>query len=384
MQKTSACLLALFIAGVALAADNAPAPTAWYERATLKGDLRLREEYSNKEGDSARWRTRLRARARLEAQALDTLQLGLGLRTGGDDPAGAHVTLGDSFENKEIMLDLAYLAWSPEMMEGLCLKGGKFNKPWLSVSDMIWDGNVNPEGAAAIYKTRLDSVELFLNAGAFLVQERHNAKEYLNGDTIESSTQDTWLFTGQAGLKYHATSNLSFLAAATYYHYDHLAGMVTLYDSSKGYGNSTDSIEDSDLRFYRYEYRMAEALGEIAWLCPLIGMKIKLQGQYLRNTEPDDDRDGYLLGLRIGELKKPGSFCLGYNYRELQKNAALGVFAEASPWGGGADGRGHTIDAGYQITRNCNLRATGYITEFSISSEPKSYHRAQLELNVSF
>lgn len=382
MKKNLLAILCFAFPCAILAQDATP--KAWYERVTLKGDVRLRGEYTDKENDSSRWRGRIRARAQAEAQVIDTVRLGLGLRTGGDDPVSGNQSLGDAFSSKEFMLDLAYLKWAPAETEGLVFTGGKMNKPWVMVSDLVWDSDVNPEGAVAVYTFKIDKIELLMNAGGFLVQERHNAQALLRGDEIERTSQDTWLFAGQLGLRAKPSTNFSFLAAATYYYYDHLADMATLYDTSKGYGNSTTSLTNSNLRFYRYDYRLAEALAEIGFTCPLTGMKTKIYGQYVRNTEPDDDRDGFLAGIKFGELKAPGAFMLGYNYRELQKDAVVGAFADADCWGGGTDGRGHKIEAGYQLADNWSLGASWFINESAISTDAKSFQRMYIDLNAAF
>ena len=383
MLKKIVAPLIFMVVTATLAEDTTP--KTWSDRITLQGDVRLRGEYINKDDDSDRWRGRFRARARLNAQVIDNLRAGIGLRTGGDEPAGAHQTFGDAFSSKDFMVDLAFLTWSPSELDAFSVTGGKMNKPWIMISEMIWDANVNPEGLAAVFTPKFDNIQLLLNAGAFLVQERHNAKHMLlEEEALASTSQDTWLYAGQAGVRSTLFTNLSFLASGSYYHYDHLSGMATLYDTGKGFGNTTTASADSNMRFYRYDYRIVEALGEITTVCPFTGLKIRLHGQYVRNTEPDTDREGFLTGLKIGELKKPGTFCLGYSYRELQKDAALGVFADSPIWGGGTDGRGHKIEAGYQLTRNLSLAANWFITESTISSDATSYQRVQLDLTATF
>ena len=79
---------------VAEQVDERMAAVSWAERMRWKGDFRYRYENIEEEGKDGRNRSRIRARAALVADVTPTVEVGLGLATGGNDPVSANVTLG--------------------------------------------------------------------------------------------------------------------------------------------------------------------------------------------------------------------------------------------------------------------------------------------------
>ena len=99
--------------------------TGWAEKVKWQGDFRYRYEEID-DGGNDRERHRVRARAALIAKPLDTVEVGLGLATGGDDPVSTNQTLGGGGSTKDIKLDLAYAKWKPNEF---WLSGGKVKEP---------------------------------------------------------------------------------------------------------------------------------------------------------------------------------------------------------------------------------------------------------------
>ena len=129
---------------VAAQVDERMAAVSWAERIRWKGDFRYRYENIEEEGKDGRNRNRIRARAALVADVTPTVEVGLGLATGGDDPVSANVTLGGGGSKKEINLDLAYFDWSG--LANTNVLGGKFSnylvKPQKTA--LLWDGDWRP------------------------------------------------------------------------------------------------------------------------------------------------------------------------------------------------------------------------------------------------
>ena len=82
------------------------AAMSWAERIRWEGDFRYRYENIDEEGKDGRNRSRIRARTHLEADLSPTLQVGIGLATGGDDPVSSNQTIGGGGSSKDIKLDL--------------------------------------------------------------------------------------------------------------------------------------------------------------------------------------------------------------------------------------------------------------------------------------
>ena len=102
----------------------------WWQNIHLSGDFRLRYEedlFDNNNGDFLqpanptqimnskidRDRMRVRFRLDLNAKLPDEFEIGAGLATGSTSNPSPNATLGDGFNNKSIVLNKAYLKWSP-------------------------------------------------------------------------------------------------------------------------------------------------------------------------------------------------------------------------------------------------------------------------------
>jgi len=109
---------------VAEQVDERMAAVSWAERMRWKGDFRYRYENIDQEGKDGRNRSRIRARTHLEADVSPTVQVGIGLATGGDDPVSSNQTIGGGGTSKDIKIDLAYFDWSG--LENTNITGGKF------------------------------------------------------------------------------------------------------------------------------------------------------------------------------------------------------------------------------------------------------------------
>ncbi|HEY5645541.1 MAG TPA: putative porin, partial [Pseudomonadales bacterium] len=139
---------------VPVAVTPKPSAPSWADRIKLAGDFRYRHETIDEDfADDKRHRNRIRARPVLTAEITDTVDVGFGLSTGGDDPVSGNQTLGGAFSKKPIGIDLAYFTWNAPL-DGLSITGGKHKNPVYRTGDngLLWDGDLRPEGANVVYK----------------------------------------------------------------------------------------------------------------------------------------------------------------------------------------------------------------------------------------
>ena len=134
---------------------------AWAAKTEFKGDVRVRQETVKIDGESdGKNRDRQRIRARLGAYTEINPQVNTGIRiaTGGsDDARSTNQDLDNYFDKKQLWLDMAYVDYHPTAIKNLHLVGGKMPQQWVSMGDVIWDSDINPEGVSASYKTNLGS-----------------------------------------------------------------------------------------------------------------------------------------------------------------------------------------------------------------------------------
>jgi len=147
-------------------AASLPDDLKWLEKIKISGDLRYRYEYIDLEDKSTRSRNRIRARLMISAIVNDEWDVVFRMATGETDiiddtiladPVSTNQTLGEFSSRKDFWLDLAYFDYHPEGIEGLSVVGGKIKNPFLVVgkNQLMWDGDLNPEGVALRYSMPL-------------------------------------------------------------------------------------------------------------------------------------------------------------------------------------------------------------------------------------
>ena len=359
----SAAMMIVLAGGRTMAADLT-------DNISLKGDVRYRHEMIDKQGSETRNRNRVRARIEVKAKVNDTLKAGIKLASGSDDPVSSNQTLDGAFGSKGINLDKAYFDWSPKPVTGVNIIGGKMGKPWIVVKDLVWDGDLNPEGIAVKYETG-DGVKVMANAGGFWVEER-------------KADDDTMLYAGQ--LAVGVKNGVDITAGVGYYHFTEMEGRTTLADAEDSFGNSSvdvlDINGDVESLDYACDFQELECFVEA---CMKAGsLPVTLYGQYVVNNEADSNDTGYLAGIKMGKAKNPGQVEVDYNYRELERDAVVGAFTDSDSFGGGTDGKGSKIAAKLKIAKHWDLAAAYFINDLGLSGSSKDYDRLQLDLKLKF
>ncbi|MBN2241637.1 MAG: putative porin [Acidobacteria bacterium] len=353
------CLVFLLLPGIVGAAD-------WWEVVKIKGDLRYRHETIKVEDQDARNRHRIRARIGVEAKPTDNIKLGFQLASGSDDPISTNQSLDSGFSTKDIRLDLAYLDLHSDKAPGLNIVAGKIKNPFHMPggTELIWDGDLNPEGAALTYAVSNDSVEFFTNVGGFWVEER-------------SSDCDTWLFGGQAGVDIKISDNANMVGGFSYYHYGNLRGYDPIFDDEDSFGNTLG--EDG----YLYDYKIMELFAELGFKAGDIPLSFFFD--YVRNVAENVKWDtGWLVGATVGKTKDPGSWAFRYNYRVIEADAVLGIFTDSDFIGGGTDGRGSEFGFDVQVAKAWTASMSYFLNERDSEYDTPNYNRVQLDVAFKF
>ncbi len=387
-------LMAAGVGGLCLAAESnltaapaapAPAPKTWADSVTLKGDFRYRYETI---GDDAkknasketytRQRDRIRARLAAEAKVNDKLKAVIGLSTGGNDPISGNQTLSDGGQKKDMKLDLAYLdftAFEQDATE-LHVVAGKMKNPFITMNDdLMWDGDLSPEGVAFKGQTGNDKVTVYGNAGYIWLQER-------------DSKDPAQLLAGQGAVKFQFVPEVSLTVGASYYGFQNLQGydVIDWEGKNNGYGNSTTKgtiASGVTNKAWAVEFTPVVYFASLDfWVA---GLPVSIFGQELSNTDASTLDQGHMYGVSLGKAKNPGGFEVGYSYTELQKDATVGMWTDSDRWGGGTDGKGHKVYAKYQIMKNLQLGAAYFKDDKGIASgKATDYDRLQLDLAAAF
>jgi hypothetical protein len=189
----------------------------------LYGDLRFRYEYrgadnapGSGESGSTCYRERFRyaVRVGLRGDLFDDFYYGLRVETS-SNPRSPWVTFGDDTNptptdktKDTIGIGQAYLGWRAS--DWLELTVGRMPMP-LYVTPMIWDSDINPEGAAEKFKYSVGDVDLFATFGQFMYQDSNP------DNSIPSS--DTFLLAWQLGTTVKLAKDMTFKIAPVLYNY---------------------------------------------------------------------------------------------------------------------------------------------------------------------
>jgi len=356
------------LAAIWLAAASVVSAADWWEKVKVKGDLRYRHEMIKKGDNQTRNRHRIRARVGINGNINDFTKVGIQLATGSDDPVSTNQTLDNGFSTKNLMLDLAYLTMKPKFADGLSVTGGKFKNPFYKPgkSELLWDSDWKPEGGFLNYANNLDDFSVtFIGAGLW-IEER-------------SSGRDSWMGAGQAllGIDFNEKkSSVSF--GGGLYNCVNTAGFAPFFDSEEPMGNSVDTIGN-----YSNDFELAQMFIEVKH--NFNNFPVTVMGDFVANSAADDLNDGWLIGIRAGQVKKPGSWDFRYIYREVEKDAVVGIFTDSDFRGGGADAKGHEIGGGCQIADNMKFSATYFINGIGLEDEETTdFDRLQVDLQLKF
>jgi hypothetical protein len=340
----------------------------WYERIKLKGDFRFRHETIQEEDKEDRSRWRLRFRLGLNAAVTESWSVSTRLATGSDDPVSTNQSLGGGFFTKDFRLDRAYVDFHPVSVKGLNIIVGKMGVPFWQAqkTELIWDGDLSPGGIALKYKNKpSDAVGIFLAAGSFYVAER-------------KQDNDAILYGGQAGVKVKTGDKVQITVGGGYYDYENVKDYPGPFESTEFFGNSHYDLDGTDV--FLYDYNMAEVLGEI--VISMEKLTVIVYGNYVNNTDPDTLNTGYLVGGTVKHGKDKGNFKLYGNYRDVGRDAVVGLFTDSDFIGGGTDGKGVEVGASYGIAKKVDLGLTYFANK--IGEDEIDYKRVQVDLKMKF
>jgi len=239
----------------ALNQASAPADSKWNISKAIKnielfGDLRLRYEHRQANTPTSDRleldRGRVAVRLGLRGDLFDDFYYGLRLETS-SNPRSPWVTFGGGSpgpfgkSNTGVAIGQAYLGWRPK--DWVNITAGKMPNP-LYTTSMVWDPDLNPEGAAERFKYSVGEATFFANFGQFLYQD--NNPSYVSSDLLpfvagtrqSSGTDTTFLLAWQAGVNYRFAENVSAKVAGTLYQYIGLATNLITAANSGGIGDT--------------------------------------------------------------------------------------------------------------------------------------------------
>ncbi|MBU8934843.1 MAG: putative porin [candidate division Zixibacteria bacterium] len=368
-------VLILGLAGAIIAGNTVA--SNWSESITIKGDLRYRHEMIEAGEEDARHRQRIRARLGVYANVSPYTQVGIRLATGSTDPISTNQTLDGASSTKTFSLDLAYFETYHEAVPCLRITAGKLKNPFIkpAKSELIWDGDWNPEGGAVTINKTLGQIDLTMIGAGLWLDER-------------ASGDDSYLVAGQGIGRFHFNDGKSTVAVGVgFFNYVNTLGFEPYFDHDHSAGNTTvPYVEDEEVDtvlHYANDYDLIEVFGEITH--KFQNTPVLVMADYVTNSGAYSLETGWLVGFQIGKAKKSGSWQLNYFYREVEKDAVVGAFTSSDFGGGGTDSKGHVLGGAVQLARNTVFKMTYFINETGLSEyATEDFKRLQFDLQLKF
>jgi hypothetical protein len=399
---------------------------------SFSGDVRLRgEPFFGGPSDQSLDRMRGRVRARFNAVA----DLGTQFRTGftlasGDinDPVSTNQTLGGFYTRKTIALDQAFVQFTPKQFNALTLTGGKFSYPWYN-TELTWDKDLNPEGAAQSLAFKIDSPVLkrialigFELPFAEVAGTAVNGKRVAQQVTYGGQLQTTWQLLPRLTLSAYSgfydfrgadAIAVALARAGSKNPQTPLTGLLPLNSSSPvqnsmvttaatsvvtmngtAYPTGVTSITNAQ---FASRFALFDNIARFDINTGSVRFPLTFLGDYVQNTEAcsnvssllpapantssqtfkqttnaacnSHQRRGYWAEARMGRLQQKGDLQFGYTRIYVEREAVLGNF-NYSELRQGTNVTQHRLDTFYQFDRDVQLGFTALVGRPLASSEP--------------
>lgn len=347
--------------------ENSALPD-WIQKTHLKGDFRLRYQYERREHDTeGRERGRIRYRLGVISNPLSKLEVGAGLASGGSDARSTNETFDDVFSTPDIRLDYAYAQY--QLTDDMKIIGGKFpmkNYLW-TPTDLLWDGDINPEGGSLNYSRQLSkNLDLFANGGVWYLDHKDQVDE-----------TDPFMTYLQTGLKF-GNDTIDSTIAGTFYSFDGIKGSTRY----TGKYNTADSNGG-----YKYDYDSGSVGMEVGYtkLVEETPYRIALFGEYVSNPDAEEQNNGWTSGIKFGHKKvsAPGSWQAQYLYAYLGKDAWFESFPDSDRYEGSTNVKSHEAILNYAVKKNLTLGLDYYYSDL-IKGTENAEHVIQADMVIKF
>ncbi len=353
----------------------------WAASTKLTGDMRVRNDNINiederKNGGRDKDRQRIRARLAAITQVNPEVEAGIQIATGNSaDRRSTNQDMDAYFDKKAVWLDLGYIDYHPLSVPGLKLFAGKMKQPWISMADVAWDNDINPEGFAAQY-VRKSGTNTLTSSVSYMI-----LKDNVDGDGVEWDN-DLAVYTGQVAYAFDPADALRLTLGVSINDFSNeeqqLPSPPEVVVGLRGNGNTTDA------------FKLFEGFGQL----DVIGLPLPLTvyGQYIVNdasrdflgVEDGSEDTAWLLGLRTNIA----GVALDYTYRDVERNAVVGTLTDSDFASGYTGSSGHKLKAQYDFLKNFNLTVSWFLAESDAASRIKlndaEVQTLMIDLNAKF
>ncbi len=339
----------------------------WLQTTKFGGDMRVRYQGEDHQTDSTsvkhhRDRARFRLRYGFDMQPNELMHVGFRMASGenksatvGPEQVSTNQTFTNTFNNKFIWIDQAYVDYTPfaqkdlAILKDMKLTGGKFPNPFYT-TDLVWDPDTNPEGGYVQFNPQFGPVKPFLTVG------------YLPLGESETDSNDPAIFAAQAGVS-STIKDRPYKIASAYYSFANVKGMPATTFTSQYSPKITNTQTGSGL--LTYGFKVLELTGEYSPIdLNLLGntMPLTIMGNYANNLVSGIPQHvAWLAGFKLGKAKDKGTWEIFWNYRQIGQDSVYSWLNDSDFHLGGTASKGNKFGLTYAIMPNSTLSATYFI-----------------------
>ena len=321
----------------------------WVQNTKIGGDMRVRFQDSLRKSTSStsavnNSQGRLRMRLNTEIKMNDKAKVVIGIAsTGGANNARSNnVTFsGDSsteaankpFAKTNVVLNKAYGQYI--FNDRLTLWGGKMDNPIWEPMEFLWDSDITPEGVAAKYEYKLNSMVTLSALGSFFM---------LNN--VASSTSDPFVWVTQGTVMLKPIEKVDAKLVYTYQGYGNAKSGFTGSHSNNTTGNTTilgsNALQyDYSASMYSGEIGINDPFGELL-PSPIYVPRIGAFSEYTKNPSPRTDNQAFMAGVYAGNSKVGGfgTWKATSAYKVIGKDAWLDILPDSDFYSGNTGVKG--------------------------------------------
>lgn len=186
--------------------------------------------------DQERQRMRLRARLGMDVDLGSGFTAGIRLATGDSNtPVSANQSFGlanqgqgGNFSKYSIWLDRAFIKYEAggQPNKNLALMAGRFDNPFFTVSEVMWDEDLGFDGVA--FQTKYEvfrGVTPFLAGGLFPIF--NTDLNFSSNQPAKFESSDKWLYGAQGGVEFNLKDKVVAKVAAAYYDFHNVEGRLS-------------------------------------------------------------------------------------------------------------------------------------------------------------
>lgn len=325
------------------------------ETPSLFGKLRYRLEKVTQKGKKAKNRHRIKAALGFKGKVEEKFDYTVALSTGSGATSG-NQTLTDNASSKGIYLDLASIKY--KAMDNLNLTVGKMKNPFFrpGKTELIWDGDLRPEGLALNYEHKAD------NWGLGVTFAHNELRQTSNVET--NATMD--------GLQLVGSFNISSIALK-------VGASSFAYATPNGH-TTFAGVEGNTVKEFNIQEFFLELTTKIS------DIPFSVFADMATNNDAKNDNKASLYGFSLGKLKKANSWKVVYTIREVQKDSVVGTFSDSDFIGGGTDGKGSELAVKYATSDKTSLGIGVFANKKILkpSSSTKDYSSTKIDFNLKF